>query len=54
MEAIDHSEALYGFCYTQMTDVEQETNGLLTYDRKYKVDPKIIREINDKVKGFDL
>ena len=54
MEAIDRSQALYGFCYTQLSDVEQETNGLLTYDRKYKVDPERIREINDRVKGFDL
>lgn len=54
MEAIGRSQALYGFCYTQLTDVEQETNGLLTYDRQYKVDPQIIREINDRVTGFDL
>lgn len=27
-----------GYCYTQLTDVEQETNGLLTPDRKPKVD----------------
>jgi beta-galactosidase/beta-glucuronidase len=27
-----------GFCYTQLTDVEQEMNGLLTYDRKPKLD----------------
>ncbi len=26
-----------GFCYTQLTDVEQELNGLLTYDRRPKV-----------------
>jgi beta-galactosidase/beta-glucuronidase len=35
-----------GICYTQLTDVEQEINGLLTYDRKMKFDPKILREIN--------
>ncbi len=29
---------LAGFCYTQLTDVEQELNGLLTYDRRPKVD----------------
>ncbi len=34
------------FCYTQLTDVEQEVNGLYTYDRKQKFDPAIIREIN--------
>jgi hypothetical protein len=28
---------LAGFCYTQLTDIEQEINGLLTYDRKPKV-----------------
>ena len=34
------------FCYTQVTDVEQEVNGLYTYDRKPKFDPAKIREIN--------
>ena len=28
-----------GYCYTQLTDVQQEVNGLLTPDRKPKVDP---------------
>ena len=27
-----------GFCYTQLTDVEQEINGRLTYDRRPKAD----------------
>jgi len=27
---------LAGFCYTQLTDVEQEINGLLTYGRQPK------------------
>lgn len=34
-----------GFCYTQLTDVEQEINGLLTYDRQPKVDLAIIHAI---------
>jgi hypothetical protein len=29
---------LFGFCYTQLTDVEQEHNGLYFYDRKPKFD----------------
>jgi beta-galactosidase/beta-glucuronidase len=33
-----------GLCYTQLTDVEQEINGLLTYDRRPKVDPAEIRK----------
>jgi beta-galactosidase/beta-glucuronidase len=34
-----------GYCYTQLTDVYQEKNGLLTIDRKFKIDPEIIKEI---------
>ena len=37
-----------GFCYTQLTDVEQERNGLYYYDRRAKFDPKIIREITSR------
>jgi beta-galactosidase/beta-glucuronidase len=43
--ALLQSEAVQGFCYTQLTDVEQEVNGLLTYDRKPKADLARIREI---------
>lgn len=39
-----------GICYTQLTDVEQEINGLLTYDRKPKFDSKALREINELVR----
>ncbi|WP_019910914.1 glycoside hydrolase family 2 protein [Paenibacillus sp. HW567] len=35
-----------GYCYTQITDVQHEVNGLLTEDRKPKVAPEKIREIN--------
>jgi len=46
MEAVFASEILHGYCYTQLTDVEQEINGLLTYDRKPKCDLKKIKECN--------
>ena len=37
--------------YTQVSDVEDEVNGLLSYDRKVlKVDAKMMREINSKIK----
>jgi beta-galactosidase/beta-glucuronidase len=36
------------FCYTQLYDIEQEVNGLYTYDRKPKFDPAIFREINQQ------
>jgi beta-galactosidase/beta-glucuronidase len=35
-----------GYCYTQLTDVQQETNGLLTPDRKPKVDVERFRALN--------
>jgi beta-galactosidase/beta-glucuronidase len=39
-----------GICYTQLTDVEQEINGLMTYDRKPKFDSGKLREINGLLK----
>lgn len=36
-----------GFCYTQLTDVQQEVNGLLHEDRTPKVSLEKIRAIND-------
>ena len=36
MEAIYSFPELCGFCYTQLTDVDQEINGILTFDRKPK------------------
>jgi len=47
MDAVFASNALSGFCYTQLTDVEQEINGLLTYDRKPKCNLEEIKRIND-------
>ena len=40
------SAEIAGICYTQLYDVEQEVNGLMTYDRRMKFDPSAIREIN--------
>lgn len=44
-EAIYHLEYVEGYCYTQLTDVEQETNGLLYADRTPKVSIEKIRKI---------
>ncbi len=46
--AVLASTALAGFCYTQLTDVEQEPNGLYTADRRPKVDPKRIMAITSQ------
>ena len=34
-----------GFCYTQVSDVQQEINGLLDADHNYKIAPEKIKEI---------
>lgn len=39
------NENMFALCYTQLTDVEQEQNGLYTYDRQPKFDPEIIHPI---------
>lgn len=44
-------DGLSATVYTQVTDVEDELNGLMTYDREIiKIDVDILKEINDKVK----
>ena len=45
-EAIARMPQIAGICYTQLYDVEQEVNGLMTYGRRMKFDPQAIREIN--------
>jgi beta-galactosidase/beta-glucuronidase len=45
VKAIRDNRAWAGFCYTQLTDVEQEINGLMTYDRKPKADAEIFKKI---------
>lgn len=47
--AIKKSDCIVGICYTQLTDVEQEVNGLLTYDREPKIELKTIKAINDSL-----
>ncbi|TRY18141.1 DUF2804 family protein [Tessaracoccus rhinocerotis] len=44
-------EGLAAFVYTQLADVEQETNGLLTYDRRVtKVDADRVRSSNARLR----
>lgn len=45
VQPIRQSPAVQGFCYTQLTDTEQEINGLVTFDRQPKVDLERVRDI---------
>ena len=47
-DALLDNERMFGFCYTQLYDIEQEQNGLYYYDRSPKFDPEIFRRINSR------
>jgi len=44
-EALLRNPRMWGFCYTQLTDVEQEVNGIYYYDRSPKFEPAVLDEI---------
>ena len=46
-EALLSNPNMFGFCYTQLYDVEQEENGLVTYERKAKLSEEGIRRIRE-------
>ena len=46
--AIMQNSKIMGLCYTQLYDVEQEKNGLYTYNRVPKFDMNIFKEINSQ------
>ncbi|CAH0121853.1 Beta-glucuronidase [Paenibacillus sp. CECT 9249] len=45
-QAIKSVDYICGYCYTQLADVQQEINGLLTEDRKPKIPLAKVKEIN--------
>lgn len=45
-KAIKNIPYISGYCYTQLTDVQQEINGLMDAERNYKINSNIIRDIN--------
>ena len=50
VEALLDPGPVEGFCYTQLTDVEQERNGLLTFDRRPKAEPALLRAVTQTAK----
>lgn len=45
-ESLLKNKYMFGFCYTQLYDIEQEENGLYTYDRVPKFDMAFFKEVN--------
>ena len=50
--AVKNLPQVCGYCYTQVTDVQQEINGLMDIGRNFKVKPEVIREINERKIGY--
>jgi beta-galactosidase/beta-glucuronidase len=50
VDAILSIDYIWGYCYTQLTDVEQERNGVYYYDRTSKFDMERINKIFSKTK----
>ncbi|MDR2305442.1 MAG: glycoside hydrolase family 2 [Treponema sp.] len=46
--AIKKVEIISGYCYTQVSDVQQEINGIMDIERNFKVDPAVLKEINER------
>lgn len=49
VKALKNSKHVVGFCYTQLTDVEQEKNGIYYYDRTPKFDMNRIKTIFEQI-----
>ena len=44
---------MFGYCYTQLTDIDQEENGLYKYDRSAKFDVERIRNIQTQIAAIE-
>jgi hypothetical protein len=45
---------MFGYCFTQLTDVFQEQNGIFTFDRHPKFDLKRIRDVQQQAAAIEL
>ena len=48
VDALLDNDKMFGFCYTQLTDVEQEQNGVYTYERKDKFEKEFFYNVNTR------
>ncbi|MGQ9514767.1 MAG: glycoside hydrolase family 2 TIM barrel-domain containing protein, partial [Thermoproteota archaeon] len=53
-ESLLSNPRISAFCYTQLYDIEQEVNGLLSYERKPKFNAKTIRDINTQAAAIEI
>lgn len=44
---------MFGYCYTQLTDVFQEQNGIYTFDRRTKFDLELLRRVQQQLAAIE-
>ena len=45
---------MFGYCYTQLTDIFQEQNGMYRFDRSPKLDIERLRKAQTRVAAYEL
>ena len=53
IDAMLDNPNLFGFCYTQLTDIEQEKNGLYDYQRRPKFEVAKLHEITSRQAAYE-
>ncbi len=53
MKAVTQNRFMFGYCYTQLTDVEQECNGIYFYDRTPKFDMARVRAMSARPAAYE-
>ncbi|MBO3803992.1 MAG: beta-galactosidase [Candidatus Brockarchaeota archaeon] len=53
-ETLLSNPRISAFCYTQLYDIEQEVNGLSSYERRAKFDVETIRKINAQAAAIEV
>jgi hypothetical protein len=46
--------SMFGYCYTQLTDVFQEQNGIYRFDRKAKFDLERVRAAQVRMAAIEM
>ena len=52
-DALLDNRQMFGYCYTQLTDIEQEQNGMYTYQRKPKFDVARLHKIQSRAAAYE-
>ena len=52
-DALLDDPLMFGYCYTQLTDVFQEQNGIYRFDRSEKLDVARVRAVQVRPAAFE-